>query len=52
MLRVLLQMAAAGAMLSRREGVALMIGGVAMLLEMGQDRYTAGRRCRGCRARG
>jgi hypothetical protein len=43
MLRVLLQMGAAGAMLSQREGLALVIGRVAMLLEMIQDRYTGGR---------
>src|SRR5258706_5628506 len=43
MLRVLLQTGAAGAMLSQHEGLALMIGGMAMLLEMVQDHYTGGR---------
>jgi hypothetical protein len=42
MLRVLLQVGAAAAMLSQREGLALTIGGAAMLLEMLQDRYTGG----------
>jgi hypothetical protein len=48
-LRVLLQMLAATAMLSQREGIALMIGGVAMLLEMVQDRHSiCGEDRRGC----
>jgi hypothetical protein len=50
MLRVLFQMAAAGAMVSQHEGVALAIGGAAMLLEMVQDRYT-GERGGGCPGR-
>jgi hypothetical protein len=49
--RVLLQMAAGGAMLSQREDVALMIGGVAMLLEMVQDRHTMRGEDRGGRDR-
>jgi hypothetical protein len=42
MLRVWLQVGAAGAMLSQREGVALIIGGVVMLLEVVQDRFSGG----------
>jgi hypothetical protein len=37
-LRVLLQLCVAAAMMSQREGVALMIAGLAMVLEMIQDR--------------
>jgi len=49
LLRVLLQTAAAGAMLWQREDLALMIGGVSMLLEMVQDQCTGGRGCSCCR---
>src|SRR5258706_10557653 len=43
MLRVLLQTGAAGAMLSQHEGLALMIGGGAVFLEMGPKHLNRGR---------
>jgi len=39
-LRVVLQLAVAAALLSQREGLALTVAGLAMLLEMCQDQYT------------
>src|SRR5258706_7169154 len=46
MLRVLLQTGAAGAMLSQHEGLALMIGGVAMVLEKVPNHLTRRRGAR------
>jgi hypothetical protein len=37
-LRVVLQFAVASALLSQREGLALTVAGLVMLLELGQDR--------------
>ncbi|HKR50188.1 MAG TPA: hypothetical protein VJT72_11505 [Pseudonocardiaceae bacterium] len=41
--RVVLQLSAAAAMITQKESIALAIGGIAMMAEIAQDRYTRSR---------